>query len=161
MSGNIRRKKESLELHAFLWAKDKRSKEETKSHSPTKRTLRNSAGSRAMLTPLWRLWICWCWVYNVFRGKITGGKRCLYTELTGTKHDLEANGGNPFHYDENESGTWYDDSRIRRKLVDMKNGTVVCSIGCECRFQLNISLAHVLKKKKKKKKRGSSKKEIW
>ena len=46
------------------------------------------------------------------------------TDLARTKHDLKANGGNAIHHDKNESRAWYNDSRIRGKLVDMENGSV-------------------------------------
>ena len=68
----------------------------------------------------------------------------MLSELARTEHDLDANGRNTIDNDMDESGTWCNDSRTR-KLVNMKNSTVVCLIACVRRRQLNISLTHVLK----------------
>lgn len=53
----------------------------------------------------------------------------MLTELTRTEHHLEANGGNTIYNNKNKSRARCDDGRIRWKLVDLKNSSVVGLIG--------------------------------
>ena len=77
-----------------------------------------------------RLWGCCRDVCNdVLCRKNTRGKQCLLTELTRTEHHLEANGGNTIYNNKNKSRARCDDGRIRWKLVDLKNSSVVGLIG--------------------------------
>lgn len=54
----------------------------------------------------------------------------MWTDLTRTEHHLKANGRNPIYNNKNQCRARNDDGRIRWKLVDLKNSSVVGLIGC-------------------------------
>ena len=110
--------------------------------------MRSSGTRTSLLRSQWG----WCRSHvrnNVLYRKSTRSKHSLFTKLPRTEHHLEANGGNPIYNNKkNISRARRDDGRIRWKLVNLKNSSVVALIGCVRRCQLNISLAKVLQQKK-------------
>ena len=136
------------EKKRILWKKEKSQKEKYK-HCQTERIMRYSDSSRrtGRLRRRWG-WCCSRVWNDVLCRKTSSSKHWLLTKLPRTEHHLETNGGNTIYNNKHKSRARRDNGRIRWKLVNLKNSSVVALIGCVRRCQLNISLTKILPKKR-------------